>query len=309
VPSRRLGLSLGLNIIPFKTCTCDCSYCQCGRTTCQTLKRRSFFPVAAIIEQVRQAVSGKQIDFLTFSGGGEPTLNRDLGTIIRRLKRLFAIPVAVLTNATLLNDPQVRRDLSSADLVKASLDAADQRTFVRIDRCHPKLRVEDVILGLKRFRRTYPGQLWLEIMLVKGINDAPEQLTRLRRVVYEIGPDRVHLNTVVRPPAEKWAQPLSYDDLIQVQMLFGPGTEIATPGPVRQRRFKGQPDRAIRDFVAGRPATADDLCRSLGISLSHLKPALRRLIRARQIKPVTFYGKTFYEPFDPSTPSSRPRLR
>ena len=238
VPSRRLGLSLGINIIPRKTCTLDCIYCQCGLTTKKTVERSSFYPVPDVIAAVRKSVALRRPDYLTFSGEGEPTLNKDIGRIIRRLKREFRLPVAVITNGTLMSDPGVRRDLYAADLVMPSLDAADQRTFAKVDRCHRSIRVGDIIAGLVAFRRRYRGQLWLEVMLCKGVNDSPEQLMILRRAVADINPTLVQLNTVVRPPAESFARALSHDDLVQVQMVFGPGTEIVGVVAPRERKTR-----------------------------------------------------------------------
>jgi wyosine [tRNA(Phe)-imidazoG37] synthetase (radical SAM superfamily) len=296
VPSRRLGLSLGLSIVPAKTCTIDCVYCQCGRTTRKTLRRESFFPVEDVLGQVGEAVRGRRIEFLTFSGEGEPTLNRDIGRLIRRLKQDFDIPVAVITNSTLLTDPQVRRDLYPADLVVPSLDAADQKTFVRVNRGHRDLRAADVIAGLRTFRRYFKGRMWLEVMLVKGVNDDPEHLLRLRRAVADIGPDRVHLNTVVRPPAEKKARPMSHDDLVQIRMLFGPRAEIAESAlQQKQKRFSGDIEAAIVKLVRNRPVTKKDIERSLGIEPKELDAAIRRLTRSRRIKRVEFWGKRFYE--------------
>lgn len=302
VPSRRLGLSLGINIIPRKTCTLDCCYCQLGRTTCKTLRRRSFFPVADILAEVGSAVrraaaaGGPKISFLTFSGEGEPTLNSDIGRLIRRLKSGFSIPVAVITNSTLLTDPQVRRDLYAADLVVPSLDAADQRTFAKIDRGHRDLRIADIIAAIRTFRRYFRGQLWLEIMLVRGVNDSPGQLMKLRRAAWEIRPDLVHLNTVVRPPAEKWARPLPPDDLEQVKMLFGPDAEIAESAlPPRRHRLKGDPETAIVATVSSRPVTLEDLIRSTGLPAARLRQLLARLVRRRRIRRVVFWGKVFYE--------------
>jgi wyosine [tRNA(Phe)-imidazoG37] synthetase (radical SAM superfamily) len=303
VPSRRLGLSLGINIIPFKTCTLDCVYCQCGKTTKKTLERRSFFPVDDIIAAVRQSLVANRrtpVDFLTFSGEGEPTLNRDIGRIIRRLKREFVIPVAVITNSTLLAEPKVRRDISAADLVVPSLDAADQRIFARVDRCHRDLRVADIIEGLKLFRRSYRGKLWLEIMLVKGINDSVEHVLALRRAAWQIKPDRIQLNTVVRPPAERFAQPMSPDDLEQLQCLFGPNTDIIgeakDEGPRTKNRPTVRPDDAVLATVQGRPVTRLDLVNSLGMPPRQLEAALRRLLRSRCIRLVDYRGKSFYEP-------------
>jgi wyosine [tRNA(Phe)-imidazoG37] synthetase (radical SAM superfamily) len=307
VPSRRLGLSLGINVIPFKTCTLDCIYCQCGRTTKKMLERRSFFPANDIIAAVRSVLRPSphaprptRPDFLTFAGEGEPTLNKDLGRIIRRLKREFSIPVAVITNSTLLTDPQVRRDINAADLVVPSLDSADQRTFARVNRCHRDLRVADIIEGLKLFRRRYRGKLWLEMMLVKGINDSVEHVVALRKAAWEIKPDRVQLNTVVRPPAETFAKPLSQDALEQIQCLFGPNTDIIGEPKDKGRRTMDRltvrPDEAIAATVQGRPVTKLDLVNSLGISPRQIEAALRRLLGARGIKRVDFQGKTFYEP-------------
>lgn len=297
VPSRRLGLSLGLNIIPKKTCTLNCTYCQCGRTTKLTLERRSFYPIDEIISEVRTAVAQHRIDYLTFSGEGEPTLNKDIGKLIRLLKAEFKIPVAVITNSTLLFDPQVRHDLYAADLIVPSLDAADQEIFHRVNRCHPYLKIDKIILGLKTFRRYFKGKMWLEIMLVKGVNDAPEHLMKLRRLAYEIEPDRVHLNTVVRPPAEKDARPLTIDELNQVKLLFGPEAEIAlSPIKKRQRQFHGNYQKAILAVVENRPVTEEDLSSSLGIPVHKIKPLLKKLVKDGQIKRVDFWGKTFYEP-------------
>jgi len=323
VPSRRLGLSLGINIIPFKTCTLDCIYCQCGKTTKKTLERRSFFPINDILAAVRSAIRGRgqgvkesrnpvqalessnprilePLSFLTFSGEGEPTLNKDIGRIIRRLKREFSIPVAVITNSTLLTDPQVRRDLYAADLVVPSLDAADQRNFARVDRCHRDLRAADIIEGLKLFRRGYRGKMWLDIMLVKGVNDSVEHVVALRKAAWEIKPDRVQLNTVVRPPAEKSAGPMSRDDLEQIQYLFGPNTDIVGETKDKGLRTKNlgpaRPDEAIAATVQGRPVTKLDLVCSLGVAPREVEAALHRLLRAKRIKQVEFRGKTFYEP-------------
>jgi wyosine [tRNA(Phe)-imidazoG37] synthetase (radical SAM superfamily) len=307
VPSRRLGLSLGIDIIPFKTCTLDCIYCQCGKTTKKTLERRSFFAINDILSAVRSVVSAPTPgprpmtpDFLTFSGEGEPTLNRDIGRIIRKLKREFSIPVAVITNSTLLTDPQVRRDLYAADLVVPSLDAADQRTLAKVDRSHRDLRLTDIVEGLKLFRRGFRGKVWLEIMLVKDVNDSVEHVVALRKAAWDIGPDRVQLNTVVRPPAESFAKPLSLDDLEQIQLLFGPNTDIIGEAKSRVQSRKSKvsvsPDKAILATVKGRPVTNLDLVCSLGIAPREVEAALRRLLRAKRIKLVRFQDKIFYEP-------------
>ena len=299
VPSRRLGLSLGINIIPRKTCTLDCIYCQCGLTTKKTVERRSFYPVPDVIAAVRKSVALRRPDYLTFSGEGEPTLNKDIGRIIRRLKREFRLPVAVITNGTLMSDPAVRRDLYAADLVMPSLDAADQRTFTRVDRCHRSICVNDIIAGLIAFRRRYRGRLWLEIMLCKGINDSPEHLMILRRAVADINPTLVQLNTVVRPPAESFARTLSHDDLVQVQMVFGPGTEIvgvvALKGKKDTHGSQADIERRIIALSEGRPVTRADIARSLGLPPARLATLLGELVRSGAIRATRFQARTFYE--------------
>lgn len=299
VPSRRLGLSLGINIIPRKTCTLDCIYCQCGRTTKKTVERRSFYPVPDIIAAVRKSVALRRPDYLTFSGEGEPTLNRDIGRIIRRLKHEFRLPVAVITNGTLMSDPAVRRDLYAADLVMPSLDAADQRTFMKVDRCHRSIRVDDIIAGLIAFRRRYRGKLWLEIMLCKGINDSPEHLMKLRRVAADINPSLVQLNTVVRPPAESFARALSRDDLVQVQMVFGPGTEIVgVTAPARSEDTHGSRadlEQRIIALCEGRPVTRADIARSLGLPPDRFTALLAKLVRSGAIRRTRFQAQTFFE--------------
>ena len=206
----------------------------------------------------------------------------------------------MITNSTLLTDPQVRRDLYAADLVIPSLDAADQRNFAKVDRCHRDLRAAAMIEGLKLFRRGYRGRIWLEIMLVKGINDSVEHIVALRKAAWEIKPDRVQLNTVVRPPAEKFAKPMSRDDLEQIQCLFGPNADIIgeakSKGPRTKNQGPARPDDAIFATVQGRPVTKLDLVCSLGVAPREVEAALHRLLHARRIKPVEFRDNTFYEP-------------
>jgi wyosine [tRNA(Phe)-imidazoG37] synthetase (radical SAM superfamily) len=307
VNSRRLGRSLGINIIPAKTCTLDCIYCQCGRTTRKTLRRQSFYPVPEIMAQVRAALGRTTVDCLTFSGEGEPTLNLDIGTLIRRLKKEFRLPVAVITNSTLLTRRQVQRDLLAADILVPSLDAADQRTFARIDRCHPRLRIEAIINALIQFRRRYRGQLWLEIMLVKGVNDSVEHVVKLRQTAWEIRPDKVHINTVTRPPAEKHALPMDYDDLCNIKLLFGPEAEIPPPpstgktaprdrAPARTLPHTFPLEQSILNSLAGRPATAADLACGLNLPRTLISNALRRLLNEARITRQRFGRSYYYSP-------------
>jgi len=203
VLSRRLGFSLGVDIIPFKTCTLDCAYCQLGSTRKTVCRRGSWFPPRVILAQIKEAVeSGQKIDVITFSGSGEPTLNRDIGRIIRAIKKMTRIPVVVLTNGTLLTRKEVRRDLAAADIVVPSLDAVPGNLFRRVNRPNRALDPEKIIDGLVRFRKEFRGEIWLEIMLIRGVNDSPAHIKALRAAADRIRPERIQLNTVVRPPAD-----------------------------------------------------------------------------------------------------------
>ena len=211
VPSRRLGRSLGVDLVPYKTCTFDCIYCDLGRTTRKTVSRQSYVSPEEIQGELELTLSvlEKKPDYITLSGSGEPTLNTNIGEIIRRIKEITSTPVAVLTNGSLLSSNEVRRDLSEADVVLPSLDAITPALFEYINRPHPSLKIEEIISGLIQFRKQYRGQIWLEVVFCRGVNDDKEEIEKLKGVIERIQPDRIQLNTPVRPPAEEFAYPFN----------------------------------------------------------------------------------------------------
>jgi len=296
VPSRRLGLSLGVDIIPFKTCTLDCVYCQLGRTGRTTVRRRSFFPPRDILAQIRAALdTGQRIDVITFSGSGEPTLSRDLGPLIRSVKKMTGIPVAVLTNGTLLGRADVRRDLAAADIIVPSLDAVPARLFRKVNRPHPALDNRRILDGLVRFRDEFRGQLRLEVMLVKGVNDSPEAVEAIRKAVARIRPDRIELNTVVRPPADRGARPLSPAALSRIRSRLGPKAEVvAAYTRRRQAPAAGDLDRALLATVGRRPQTAADVAAALGRHRDEVLKALARLLARGRVRQRLHDGKTYF---------------
>jgi len=298
VPSRRLGYSLGVDILPFKTCSLDCVYCQLGSTGKTTNRRRAYFAPRDVLAQVREALeAGRRVDHITFSGSGEPTLNKNLGPIIRGLKKMTKIPVAVLTNGTLLTRKDVRRDLLAADVVVPSLDAVPARLFRAVNRPHPSLDAGRVVKGLARFRREFKGQIWLEIMLVKGANDTPAHIRELRAAVAAIKPDRVQLNTVVRPPAEATARPLSARELGRIRRLVDERAEVVADFGAGQRAGgKADLDQTVTAMVRRRPVTAGDIAAALGRHRDEVLKAVGRLLGAGAIKAVRHGRKTFYEP-------------
>ncbi|HHQ44742.1 MAG TPA: radical SAM protein, partial [Candidatus Altiarchaeales archaeon] len=217
VPSRRLGFSLGVDLVPHKICSFDCVYCQLGKTTEKTIVRREYVPAGDVVADVKEFLErGKRCDYITLSGSGEPTLNSKTGEIIEAVKSLTGIPVAVLTNGSTMTDSDVRRELSLADVVIPSLDAAVQSLFEKVNRPCRGMRVEDIIAGISEFKKSFSGKVWLEVMLVDGVNDSEEAFRELSRAIGKIKPDKVHLNTVVRPPCERWAKPLSTERLEEI---------------------------------------------------------------------------------------------
>ena len=230
--SRRLGLSLGVDIIPPKTCPLNCIYCEVGRTTRLTLLRKEYVPSDAVVREVHDALEGyPHLDHITFSGSGEPTLNSALGLMIAQIKNQTAIPVAVLTNGVLLSEKDVRQDLMKADVVLPSLDAASIEAFHCINRPHPRLNLFRIIDGLIEFRQEYSGKIWLEILFVRGVNDSPQELERLKWAVEMILPDKVQIHTVSRPPAEIGLQPVTLQFLESAREFFGGTTEVIWRDP------------------------------------------------------------------------------
>jgi wyosine [tRNA(Phe)-imidazoG37] synthetase (radical SAM superfamily) len=296
VASRRLGFSLGVDIIPFKTCTLDCVYCQLGSAGRATVRRRSWFPPEAILAQIKEAIdSGQRIDVITFSGSGEPTLSRDLGFLIRSIKKMTGIPVAVLTNGTLLGRRDVRRDLAAADVVGPSLDAVPAALFRRVNRPHASLDNRKVIDGLVRFRDEFAGEIRLEIMLVKGVNDSPAAIEAVKKAVVRIRPDRIELNTVVRPPADRRAGALSAAALARIRASLGPKAEVvASFAERKQAPASGDLDRAILVTVGRRPQTAADIAAALGRHRDEVLKALSRLLARGRIHRRDHGGKTYF---------------
>jgi len=298
VPSRRLGYSLGVDLLPFKTCSMDCVYCQLGGNARTTLRRKSFVPVETVLAEIEDVLkSGRKIDAVTFSGSGEPTLHPGLGRLIRGIKRLASVPVIVLTNSSFLDRPAVRRALAAADIVVPSLDAATEAAFRKVNRPHPSLSAARIVSGLAAFRKEHRGQIWLEVLLVKGVNDRPVDLRALKKAVARIKPDRVQLNTVVRPPAESSARPLSPRELAKIRAFLGGQTEIiaAFGEKSREDESAGLSGR-IMDFIRRRPETASAIARSLGAELEAVRRACRALEKAGKLRPVAHRGRIFFEP-------------
>jgi len=231
VESRRLGLSLGFSLTPYKTCSFDCVYCQLGKTTNFSVQPQECIPIKDILDELKSWLQNnpeqaQKLNYITFSGAGEPTLNIKFGELISGIKKIVSVPIAVITNASLLNMPSVRQALSGVDLLVPSLDAATTDIFQKIDRPHPSIRIEDIIEGLISLKKEFKGKLWLEVMLVKGINDDLRHIRKLKEVIDRINPDKIQLNSPVRTTTEPNILPVDKNKLGKIKEILGDKCEI-----------------------------------------------------------------------------------
>jgi wyosine [tRNA(Phe)-imidazoG37] synthetase (radical SAM superfamily) len=296
VPSRRLGRSLGIDLVPHKICTYDCIYCQIGKTTEKTLVRKEYVPVGEILEEVKAFLlrGDSPIDHFSLSGSGEPTLHSQIRSVIEGIKKMSSTPVAVITNGSLLYEEEVRKDLVRADVVLPSLDAVSSEVFGRINRPHPSISVEKIIGGMVEFRKVYRGQIWLEILFCKGVNDSSDELQKMRETVERIQPDLIHLNTVVRPPFEHWAIPLHQAEMEEIRAFFGERASII-PEFDRHPLAIAESDLAegILRILRRRPLSLTDLSEGMGIPSNELEGYIASLVQEGKIKP-RFFGESIY---------------
>lgn len=294
VPSRRLGRSLGIDLAPFKACSYDCVYCQLGRTTSHTLERRRWQAPAAILRELA-ARPACAPDYITLGGSGEPTLYAGLGELIAGIKRLTEIPVAVITNGSLLWRPDVRGELLAADLVAPSLDAGDPATFRRINRPCAGIDFEVMVRGLADFRREYRGQYWLEIFLMKNLNDSPASLAALRSWAGRIAPDRVQLNTVARPPAEAGLRPVPLEELTEIARGFRPPAEvIADYRPRETAAPRAANPEDMLAMLQRHPGTVEDVAAGLSLAPGDAARILEQLLQAGRLTVRECDGRRFY---------------
>ncbi|MCK4386437.1 MAG: radical SAM protein [candidate division Zixibacteria bacterium] len=293
VPSRRLGISLGVDIIPYKICSYDCIYCQLGKTTDQTLERKSYVNITSLLDELKETISlNSDIDYITFSGSGEPTLNKDIGQMIEEVKKFTQIRIAVLTNGSLLWDDKVRKDLSQADLVVPSLDAFTEEIFQKVNRPMKGLGIEKVLNGIKIFCEEFKGKIYLEIMLVKNINDFEEEIKKINQFVKNLRIDKIQLNTVIRPPGDPDAKPLNKEELIGVKTLFEPELKVELIADFKRetsRAYQKDLEQGIIELLKRRPTQKEEMAISLGIHPNEIVKYLqileeKKIIRRSQTK-------------------------
>ncbi len=284
VPSRRFGRSLGIDLTPMKTCSFDCVFCQIGRTPRTTFERREYVPVAAVIEELDDWLknSGKA-DYLTLAGSGEPTLNTGFGDVIEFLRGHSDIPCVLLTNGTTLQLPEVRKDAARANVVKISLSAFDQDSLQKINRPSPEVRFEQLVEGMKAFRKEFGGKIWLEVFVIDGVNSSLDQARRIAELAKGIGPDVIHLNTAVRPPADQSVGSVSRERLDEIAMLFTPRAEVIAAFKGRNEKVKADADM-IFNMLKRRPCTAAQLVEVFSMHPNEVSKYLGILINGGRIR-------------------------
>jgi len=294
VPSRRLGRSLGVDLVPFKTCSYDCVYCQLGRTTCKTIERKEWVPLDAVLAQVESRLASGP-DYITLSGSGEPTLFSRIGELIDRIKDMTDVPIAVLTNGSLLWQEAVRDDLRRADLVMPSLDGGNERMFQYVNRPADGLSFDRVLEGLATFRREYGGRYWLEVFVLGGVTDVESEVEAMAAAVRRIGPDRVQLNTVTRPPAEDFAFAVSPDVMGRLARRMGGNAEaVADYRHVHEQPAFAARGQDVLELLQRRPCTVADIAAGLGMHRNEVVKYVEQFLAEKRIDSQKRNGRTYY---------------
>lgn len=295
VPSRRFGRSLGVDLTPYKTCTQDCVFCQLGKTTDLTVSRMEYAPVDEVTGELnRWLTSGGQADYITLSGSGEPTLNSCFHKVIQYARENSEIKTVLLTNGSLLNIPEVRSGASRAHVVKVSLSAWDQRSYIWVNRPHPSIYFKQYIDGLKRFRDQFHGELWMEVFLVWGMNSTISDVTKIAVLAEQIVPDRIQLNTAVRPPSEDFVEPVPRDNIAVLCDLFRPTAEVIADFNII-KDIKIQTNReTILSMLKRRPCTAKQIAGAFGMHLNEALKYLGDLTGKKQVSEKRKNGELYY---------------
>jgi len=316
VNSRRLGRSLGIDLFLDKICNLNCLYCEVGRTITPVGRRDYYSDTNAILAEIDRFCSDTsrlaEVDVVTVTASGEPTLHKDLGKILRHIKATTNKPLAVLTNGTTLHDPQVRAELLVADIVTPSLDSAREESFRKIDRPIQGLHLSEIIAGLQAFSHEYQGKLWLEILFVQGINDTDADIEALIAALRPMRIDRIQLNTVVRPPAESFAHAVPSPELSAIGARIQEALSLPVDFPHEPAPKTVFPEQspsatscaadeegivqAIVEMLQRRPCTAADIDRTFHTQgPEKVERLLEPLIRSHTLQIQEHGGQRFYQ--------------
>lgn len=295
VPSRRLGRSLGIDLLPAKICSYDCIYCQLGRTAAKTIKRRPYRSAEEVLTQLRETLArGVTADCITLAGSGEPTLNSDIGPVIKGIKKETTLPVAVLTNGSLLSDEGVRDALMAADIVVPSLDAYNAALFEKVNRPHKTIEFDRMLEGLVDFSQAFSGRLWLEIFIMDGINASPDDAARFKPLVDRIAPTDIYVNTAVRPAAESFAKQTSEEMIDYFYRTLGLRRQRDTVFSAGAGNQDKDIAAAILEMAARRPVTLQDMAAGLAVPVETVHKQVRELLADKRLDKVEKNATTYF---------------
>ena len=300
VPSRRLGKSLGVDPIPSKTCNYQCIYCQLGKTTNFTNIRKNYFPKKDITAEIEKAIklNENKFDYITFVGSGEPTLYKDLKDLIIKTKELSEKPVCVITNGSLLYEKEVQNALIYSDVVLPSLDAGDEKSFLRINRPHPSINFEKLIQGFIEFKKKFEGRFWIEVMLMKGINDSKEELFKIKEKIDIIKPDRIDINVPIRPPVETWVEIPDESIFSFLNEIFGDYSNISFPEKGLFRTHSLDFEKEVLSILERHPMRQDQIIETFstsGLNKEMIIAGLKKLKSQEKIKEILYNKQTFWK--------------
>lgn len=298
VPSRRLGVSLGIDLIPYKACSFNCVYCECGATTKLTDQREEFVPHKEVIKELDEYLKEKpKLDYITFSGSGEPSLYQGLKEIVDFVKDSHPeYKLALLTNSSLLNNKSLRKEISKIDLVVPSIDSVIKKNYEKINRPHKNIKLDNIIKGLIKLREEFSGKLWLEIFIIQNLNDSKEEINKFKEIIEKIKPDRIQLNTLDRPGTESWVKKETEEKLKEILDFFGEKAEIIGPFiPKDTQNFLSNSVKTrIKEIIKRRPCTINDISQILNLHVNQVNKYLRELSNENKIESKTESRGVFY---------------
>ncbi len=300
VPSRRLGNSLGIDPIPSKTCNYQCIYCQLGKTTNFTNTRKNYYPKEEIINEIENAIKLNQnkFDYITFVGSGEPTLYKDLKDLILKAKECSKKPICVITNGSLLYNNDVRNTLMLANVVLPSLDAGDEKSFIKINRPHPSLEFDAILQGFLDFKKNYRGKFWVEVMLMKGINDSKDELLKIKEKLDLIKPDRIDINVPIRPPVENWLKIPSKSIIPILNEIFGDYSNINFPEQGKFSIYSSDFEKEVLSILERHPMRQSQIIETFlspNFNNDKIKEQLKKLKSHKKIKDILYNNIVFWK--------------
>lgn len=306
VISRRLGVSLGVDVVPYKYCSMDCIYCEVGKTTHLINEAEELVAFSEVIKELDDYITkNPKLDYITFSGAGEPLLYSEIGKLINYIKDEYPqYKLALITNSSHINRADIQQELLKLDMIMPSLDAVDQDIFEAINRPHEHILIKDIIANLTNFNQHFPGEMWLEIFFVPDLNDFPEELNRMRDVIKQINPERVQLNALDRPGTEPWVVQEDKDKLDSIKAFFeeelSDDVLVEVIKKVNKQLYDENPgslevEEKILSTIRRRPCTSQDMSQMLNVHINAINKVLHKLIEEKRIEGVHQDRGIFYK--------------